>query len=104
MTLAHRLSDLQGSDAPRVERGEGEVEPGETRGSFEEAATVFEDPLSLTIRDPDHSTQEDRFVTIGESLRMRLIVVVHTDRDDAIRIVSPRVASRHERKAYEEAE
>lgn len=72
--------------------------------SFEEAAGVFGDPLSLTIGDPDHSSEEDRFVTIGASPRGRTIVVVHTDRADRVRIVSARVATRRERAQYEEAD
>ena len=69
--------------------------------SFEEAATVFGDPLSLTIEDPAHSWDEERFVTIGGSFAHRLLVVVHTDRDDAIRIISARQATRRERRDYE---
>lgn len=72
--------------------------------SFEEAATVFGDPLSLTIEDPLHSTEEERFVTIGESIRRRVLVVVHTERRDHIRIISVRVATRRERRAYEEGD
>jgi len=65
--------------------------------SFEEAATAFGDPLSVTIRDPDHSEEEERFVLLG-----RFLVVVHTERGDTIRIISARLAKGHERKAYEE--
>jgi uncharacterized DUF497 family protein len=60
--------------------------------SFEEASTIFGDPLSLTIADPAHSRGEDRFVTIGTSLNNKLIVVVHTDRDGIIRTISPSYA------------
>ena len=70
--------------------------------SFDEAATAFGDPLSLTIPDPDHSEQEDRFILLGESFRARLIVVVHTDRGDRIRLISARLATRNERRSYEE--
>lgn len=70
--------------------------------SFEEAATVFSDPLSVTIADPLHSTVEDRLVTLGESQSRRLIVVVHVEHADAIRIISDRQATRRERKDYEE--
>lgn len=70
--------------------------------SFEEAATVFGDPLSLTIDDPLHSKYEKRFVTMGESMRRRILVVVHAERGDNIRIISARVATRRERRAYEE--
>jgi uncharacterized DUF497 family protein len=70
--------------------------------SFEEASTVFEDPLTLTGYDPDHSTEEDRFITVGLSVDGRNIVVSHTDRDSAIRIISARPASRREVKDYED--
>lgn len=70
--------------------------------SFEEASTVFEDPLSLTIADPLHSDEEDRLVTLGESTDGRPLVVVFTERGDNIRIISARRASRRERKDYEE--
>jgi uncharacterized DUF497 family protein len=70
--------------------------------SFEEASTVFGDELSRTIHDPAHSDQEDRFVILGESHQGRLIVVAFTDREDRIRIISARLATRHERKNYEE--
>jgi uncharacterized protein len=68
---------------------------------FEEASTVFGDPLSLTIPDPEHSKIEDRFVTMGSAFTGKLLVVVHTDRGDNIRIISARRASRRERKSYE---
>lgn len=71
--------------------------------AFEEAATVFADPLALTIDDPDHSREEDRFITLGVSGGNRLLVVVHTDREDRIRIISARPATRRERRSYEEA-
>ena len=69
--------------------------------SFEEAATVFFDPLSLTIPDPSHSAEENRFVTIGLSNQQHHIVVVHSERDDRIRIISARHAASSERKKYE---
>jgi uncharacterized DUF497 family protein len=72
------------------------------RITFEEASTVFGDPLSTTISDPVHSRTEDRFITIGTSVNNELIVVVHADYDDVIRIVSARKATRNERKQYEE--
>jgi len=70
--------------------------------SFKEAATVFGDPLSMTFEDPDHSIDEQRFVTIGESRKRRVLVVAHTDRGGVIRIISARKATRRERKFYEE--
>ena len=69
--------------------------------SFEESSTVFGDPRSLTIPDPVHSMVEERFVTIGASHQGKLLVVVHTERGDNIRIISARVASRRERRSYE---
>ena len=68
--------------------------------SFEEAATAFGDPLSLTIDDPLHSQDEDRFILIGMSNRNRLLVVVHTYRDDVIRLISARKATQKERRYY----
>ena len=70
--------------------------------TFEEAATVFNDPLSSTISDPLHSETEERFIIVGQSIQRRLLVVVHADQGDAIRIISARVANAHERKTYEE--
>lgn len=71
--------------------------------SFEEASTIFGDPRSLTIPDPMHSNLENRFITLGTSHRGQLLVVVHTERGDNIRIISARVASRRERRSYEES-
>ena len=70
--------------------------------SFAEASTVFSDFLSLTIPDPPHSAGEERLVIIGCSEKQRLLVVVHTERGNVIRIVSARKATPHERKTYEE--
>ena len=70
--------------------------------SFEEASTVFADPLALTIPDPLHSEEEDRFIAMGESHRRRLLVVVFTERGEKIRIISARVATQRERRDYEE--
>ena len=69
--------------------------------SFEEAATAFGDPLSVTISDPDHSDEEDRFILLGQTHTGRLVVVVLTDRGDKVRIISARLATRRERRAYE---
>jgi hypothetical protein len=71
--------------------------------SFEEASTVFYDTLAATGADPDHSVGEDRFITFGMSSQDRLLVVAHTDRDDAIRIISARTATPPERRIYEES-
>lgn len=70
--------------------------------SFVEATTVFLDPLSVTIDDPDHSQGEQRYIIIGYSNRVRLLVVVHVDRGDNIRIISARPCTRIERRIYEE--
>lgn len=70
--------------------------------SFEEATTVFADPWAVTIFDPLHSDEEDRFVTLGDSYRQRLLVVVYTERGQDIRIISARMATRRERRKYEE--
>ena len=70
--------------------------------SFEEAASAFRDALSVTVGDPLHSTDENRFVTMGRSERGRALVVVHSDYGDSIRIISARIATRRERKKYEE--
>lgn len=69
--------------------------------SFEEAASAFADPLSLTVGDPDHSEGEARYVLLGESFSGRLIVCAHAEEGDRIRIISARLASRSEQRAYE---
>lgn len=71
--------------------------------SFTEAATVFSDPLSMTVRDPDHSLEEDRYITVGLSDRFRLLIVSHLDRAERTWIISARPLTRGEREAYEEA-
>ena len=70
--------------------------------AFTEACTVFGDPLALTIADPDHSSEEERSVTLGYSVRGRLLVVVHTERGARIRVISARVATPRERAVHEE--
>ncbi len=72
--------------------------------TFEEASTVFADTLSITIPDPSHSDDEDRWVTMGFSHRERLLVVVHTEEDaqQIVRIISARSADPDERREYEE--
>jgi len=69
--------------------------------SFQEASTVFGDPLAVTVADPDHSIGEERFVTMGQSSASQLLVVCHTEQGDNIRIISARQATAHERKNYE---
>lgn len=70
--------------------------------SFQEAATVLGAELSITIYDPDHSEDEDRFITIGWSNQQKLLMVSHTERGDHIRIISSRELTKLERIAYEE--
>jgi len=72
--------------------------------SFEEAVTVLCDPLSLTIADPDHSEEEERFIDIGRSEKDRVLVVVYTQRNQNLRIISCRRATSAELKFYEEGE
>jgi len=72
------------------------------RVSFDEATTVFSDPLSITIPDPDHSADEQRSIDIGSSDRGRILVVVYTERGTNIRIISCRKATPTERRRYEE--
>jgi hypothetical protein len=71
---------------------------------FREAATLFDDPLSTTFPDPDHSVGGRRFLIIGLSALSRILVVSYTETTDSIRIISARTATRHEQKFYEEGE
>lgn len=70
--------------------------------SFDEAASVFHDPLAATGTDPDHSEGEERMVTFGMPSAGRLLVVAHTERKNAIRIISARMVTQEERRIYEE--
>lgn len=70
--------------------------------SFEEAATVFNDSLSVTFPDPDHSIGESRYVIIGISKCGQLLIVAHTDQGETIRIITARKATRPERRFYEQ--
>ena len=69
--------------------------------SFNEAITVFRDPLSYTFDDPDHSDEELRFLTFGLAITGKLLVVSHTDREDRVRVISARELTKRERKFYE---
>ena len=71
--------------------------------SFAEAGTVFGDELAITVSDPDHSGEEDRYLTVGQSNRHRLLIISHTDRGNKIRIISARELTKAEQKEYEEA-
>jgi uncharacterized DUF497 family protein len=70
--------------------------------SFDEASTAFGDTLSLVVYDPLHSEEEDRFVLVGNSHKNRLLVIVHTERADRVRLITARKATKKERKQYEE--
>ena len=77
----------------------------ETHGvSFEEASSVFGNPLAVTFFDPDHSDDEDRYLTFGRSQENRLLAVVHTDRESTMRLISAREVSRKERQQYEQGD
>ena len=71
--------------------------------ALEEAATVFEDPMFITVVDDEHSVDEERYITIGVSSQDRLLMVAHTDRGGRIRIVSARMATKKEARFYAEA-
>ncbi|TAG97968.1 MAG: BrnT family toxin [Oscillatoriales cyanobacterium] len=70
--------------------------------SFEEAKTVFDDPLYVDLYDPDHSDEEDRYIIVGESLQGNLLIVSYTERGDFMRLISARKVTRVEREVYEE--
>ena len=83
------------------DRGKAEANLKKHGITFDEAVTVFYDSLSATFDDPDHSHGERRFVTVGYSSQGHLLVVCHTDRQRAIRVISARRATTHERKRHE---
>ncbi|WNZ22276.1 BrnT family toxin [Leptolyngbya sp. NK1-12] len=70
--------------------------------SFEEAKTVFDDPLYVDFYDPDHSENEERYLLVGQSSRGRLLIVSYTERGDSIRLISARQVTQTERETYEE--
>ena len=72
--------------------------------SFDEAATVFQDPLAKIHSDPDHSESENRAILIGHSRASRLLLVAFTDRKGSIRLISARATTRRERREYEESQ
>ena len=72
--------------------------------SFDEASTVFGDPLAMLMADPDHSEEEERYLLLGLSLRRKLLVVSFAERPPQTRLISAREATRHERRQYEEGE
>ena len=70
--------------------------------TFQEAASIFGDPLAVTFTDPDHSFNEERYITFGPSLKQRLIVISHTEPGGRTRIISVRPMDSRERKIYED--
>lgn len=70
--------------------------------SFEEAKTVFDDPLYVDFYDPDHSEDEERYLIVGQSSQERLLIVSYTERGDSIRLISAREVTRSEQESYEE--
>jgi uncharacterized DUF497 family protein len=83
------------------DRAKAEANRRKHKVTFDEAVGVFYDPLSATFSDPDSSRTEERLVTVGHSSRQRLLVVVHTEQGETIRIISARLATAHERKRHE---
>lgn len=83
------------------DRAKAETNLKKHRVSFDEAVTVFYDPLATTFDDPDHSVGEHRFVTIGRSSRGRLLVVAHAEVGESIRVISARLTTALERKRHE---
>lgn len=83
------------------DRAKAEWNRKKHRVAFDEAVSIFYDPLSATFPDPDSSHAEERLLTIGQSTRQRLLVVAHTEQDETIRIISARLATAHERKRHE---
>lgn len=71
---------------------------------FDEAQTIFDDPLQMNVNDPDHSFDERRFITFGFSNKNRLLIIAHTFRDGKIRIITARKPTRRERLVYEEGD
>lgn len=69
---------------------------------FDEATTVFDDPLYIDFYDPDHSDEEERYIVIGKSQKHRILIVSYTERNNKVRLISARKATRKEREDYEE--
>ncbi len=70
--------------------------------SFDEAKTVFDDPLYIDFYEPDHSEEEDRYLIVGQSTQGRLLIVSYTERGNSVRLISAREVTRKERRVYEE--
>lgn len=72
------------------------------RASFDEAASIFDDPIAITFPDPRHSESEERYLSIGTSFKGRILIVAHTGRENKIRVINCRRATASERRLYEE--
>ena len=83
------------------DRAKAETNRRKHKVTFDEAVSVFYDPLSATFSDPDSSRTQERLITVGHSSRQRLLLVVHTEQGETIRIISARLANAHERKRHE---
>ena len=83
-------------------KGKAEANLAKHGVSFEEAKTVFDDPLFIDFYDPDHSEDEDRYIIVGQSQQHRLLIVSYTERQNIVRLISAREATRTEKDAYEE--
>jgi len=83
-------------------KGKAEANLAKHGVSFEEAKTVFDDPLYIDFYDPDHSEDEDRYIIVGQSQQHRLLIVSYTKRQNIVRLISAREATRTEKDAYEE--
>ena len=83
------------------DRAKAETNRRKHKVTFDEAVSVFYDPLSATFPDPDSSATEERLITVGHSSRQRLLVIVHAEQGETIRIISARQATAHERKRHE---
>jgi len=84
------------------DKNKAEKNLGKHRISFDEAKTIFDDPLYVDFYDVDHSAEEERYLIVGNSNRGRLLIVSYTERKDSIRIISAREVTKSEREAYEE--
>ena len=84
------------------DENKGAVNLSKHKISFEEAKTVFDDPLYVDLYDPDHSEEEDRYIIVGESQQGNLLIVSYTERGDFMRLISARKVTRMEREVYEE--
>lgn len=84
------------------DKNKAEKNLGKHRISFDEAKTIFDDPLYVDFYDVDHSAEQERYLIVGRSNRGTLLIVSYTEREDSIRIISAREVTKSEREAYEE--